>query len=99
MRGPSPDSSRLHHPDATPDRRRPVPRRRKLALVLLAGYLAIPLDLVPDFIPVVGQLDDALIAGLALRYALRGAGRELIAEHWPGPPESLAVVMRVAGGS
>lgn len=78
------------------DRR--VPRRRKLVLALLLAYLATPIDLVPDFIPVAGQLDDALIAGLALRYALRGGGAELIAEHWPGPPESLRVVLRVAYG-
>ncbi len=76
-----------------------VPRRRKLVLGLLVGYLAMPIDLVPDFIPVAGQLDDALVAAAALRYALRGGGAELIAEHWPGPEESLAVVLRLAYGS
>ena len=71
-----------------------VPRRRKLILVLLAGYLAMPIDLVPDFIPVAGQLDDAIVAALALRVVLRGAGPDLVREHWPGPDASLQVVLR-----
>ncbi len=73
-----------------------VPRRRKALLVLLVAYLLSPIDLVPDFIPVAGQLDDALVAGLALRLALRGAPPGLIEELWPGPAESLAVVRRLA---
>lgn len=73
-----------------------VPRRRKVVLVLLIAYLAMPIDLVPDFIPVAGQLDDVIIAGLALRYALRGAQADLLKEHWPGPESSLAVVSRFA---
>ena len=73
-----------------------VPRRRKLLLVALVAYLAMPIDLVPDFIPVAGQLDDVLIAGLALRYALRGAPDVLLREHWPGPESSLHVVQRFA---
>jgi uncharacterized membrane protein YkvA (DUF1232 family) len=71
-----------------------VPRRRKLALVLTLGYLALPFDLVPDFIPVAGQLDDVLVVALVLRSVLRSP--ELLAEHWPGPPESLAVLTRLA---
>jgi uncharacterized membrane protein YkvA (DUF1232 family) len=71
-----------------------VPRRRKALLVLLVAYLAMPVDLVPDFIPVAGQLDDALVAALALRAILRGSGPELVREHWPGPEESLQVVLR-----
>jgi uncharacterized membrane protein YkvA (DUF1232 family) len=71
-----------------------VPRRHKLILVLLVGYLAMPIDLVPDFIPVVGQLDDAIVAGLALRAVLRGSGPDLVREHWPGPEASLRVVLR-----
>lgn len=73
-----------------------VPRRSKLALALLAGYLALPFDLVPDFIPVLGQLDDALVALLVLRVVLRGAGREVVAEQWPGTPEGLATLLRLA---
>jgi uncharacterized membrane protein YkvA (DUF1232 family) len=69
-----------------------VSRGRKLILIALIGYLAMPIDVVPDFIPVAGQLDDAIIAALALRLALRAGGPELLREHWPGPAESLAVV-------
>jgi uncharacterized membrane protein YkvA (DUF1232 family) len=74
-----------------------VPRRRKLVLVPLVAYLALPLDVVPDFIPVAGQLDDAILVALALRWLLRGGGPELVRSHWPGPPESLAVMLRLAG--
>jgi uncharacterized membrane protein YkvA (DUF1232 family) len=75
-----------------------TPRRHKLLLVALAGYLAMPFDLVPDFIPVAGQLDDAIIVAWVLRRVLRSGGRELLAEHWPGPERSLAVVSRIAFG-
>jgi uncharacterized membrane protein YkvA (DUF1232 family) len=74
-----------------------VPRRRKLALVLLVAYLAMPFDLVPDFIPVAGQLDDAIVLALALRLIVRGADRAMLREHWPGPDESLRAVLRLAG--
>lgn len=77
------------------DRR--VPRRSKLALWLTLGYLASPLDLVPDFVPVAGQLDDAIVVGLALRYALRHCEADLLGELWPGPPTSLALLTRVVG--
>jgi uncharacterized membrane protein YkvA (DUF1232 family) len=73
-----------------------VPRSRKLVLLALIAYLLLPLDLVPDFIPIAGQLDDAILAALALRFVLRSAGRPLVAEHWPGPPESLAAILRMA---
>jgi uncharacterized membrane protein YkvA (DUF1232 family) len=74
-----------------------VPRARKLALGLLVAYLLFPLDLIPDFLPVIGQLDDALVAGLALRGLARGAGAPLLREHWPGGPEGLSLVLRLAG--
>lgn len=74
-----------------------VPRRYKLLLFGLIGYLASPIDLVPDFIPIAGQLDDAILVGLVLRLVLRGAGSELVADHWPGPPEGLRFVLRLAG--
>jgi uncharacterized membrane protein YkvA (DUF1232 family) len=71
-----------------------IPRRRKLALVALLGYLASPIDLVPDFIPLVGQLDDVLAVVLVLRFVLRAADDDLLAEHWPGPPQALALLRR-----
>ncbi|HKD33365.1 MAG TPA: DUF1232 domain-containing protein, partial [Gaiellaceae bacterium] len=73
-----------------------VPRRRKLLLAALVGYLALPFDLVPDFIPVAGQLDDVLIVAFVLRRFLRTGGDQLVREHWPGPERSLAVVLRIA---
>jgi uncharacterized membrane protein YkvA (DUF1232 family) len=75
-----------------------VPRRRKLLLVLLVGYLATPFDLVPDFIPVAGQLDDAIFVALVLRAVLRSGGEELLQEHWSGPPRSLELVRRLTFG-
>lgn len=72
-----------------------VPRRHKLLLGVLVVYLASPIDLVPDFIPVAGQLDDAIVVALVLRAVLRAGGPALIAEHWPGPPSSLAVILRL----
>jgi uncharacterized membrane protein YkvA (DUF1232 family) len=74
-----------------------VPRRRKLFLLGLAGYLALPFDLVPDFIPVAGQLDDAIVAALVLRHLIRAGGEPLLRELWPGPEQSLAVLLRLAG--
>ena len=73
-----------------------VPKRRKLLLLGLAGYLALPFDLVPDFIPVVGQLDDAIIVALVLRHFVRAAGEPLIRELWPGPERSLTLILRLA---
>ena len=75
-----------------------VPRRSKLLLAALGAYLALPFDLVPDFIPVAGQLDDAIVAAWVLRRVLRSGDRELLAEHWPGPERSLAVISRIAFG-
>jgi uncharacterized membrane protein YkvA (DUF1232 family) len=74
-----------------------VPRRRKLLLLGLAGYLALPFDLVPDFIPVAGQLDDAIIVALVLRHFVRGGGEPLIRQLWPGPEASLNLLLRIAG--
>jgi uncharacterized membrane protein YkvA (DUF1232 family) len=76
---------------------REVPRRHKLILAALVGYLALPIDLVPDFIPVAGQLDDAVVVALVLRFVLRGTGPTLVRRHWPGPPTSLSPILRLAG--
>jgi uncharacterized membrane protein YkvA (DUF1232 family) len=69
------------------DRRVSRPRRAVLWLVL--AYLAFPIDLVPDFLPVAGQLDDAVLLGLALRVLIRGGSSELVRQAWPGPQASL----------
>jgi uncharacterized membrane protein YkvA (DUF1232 family) len=74
-----------------------VPRRHKLLLMLLIAYLSMPFDLVPDFIPVVGALDDAVIVALVLRIVLRAGAPELVREHWPGPEPSLLLMLRLAG--
>jgi uncharacterized membrane protein YkvA (DUF1232 family) len=74
-----------------------VPRSRRLALAGMVGYLALPFDLVPDFIPVAGQLDDAVLLALVLRGIVRAAGPEVVAEHWPGPAASLRLVLGLAG--
>jgi uncharacterized membrane protein YkvA (DUF1232 family) len=75
-----------------------VPRRRKLLLAALIGYLALPFDLVPDFIPVAGQLDDVIVVSLVLRAVLRSGGPDLLREHWPGPAASLNALIRLAYG-
>src|SRR4051794_20600524 len=74
-----------------------VSRRTKIALVLLGGYLALPFDLVPDFIPVAGQLDDAILVVLAFRALLRDVGPAVVRELWPGPAEPLGALLRLAG--
>ena len=73
-----------------------VPRRGKVALWLVLPYLALPFDLIPDFIPVLGQLDDALVVLLALRYVVRVAGRDVVAELWPGSERGLRAVLALA---
>ena len=74
-------------------RDRRVPARRRLLLAGLLAYLVMPFDLVPDFIPVAGQLDDAILVVLALRGLLRAAGPELLREHWRGPERSLDALL------
>jgi uncharacterized membrane protein YkvA (DUF1232 family) len=73
-----------------------VPRRRKLLLIGLVAYLSLPFDLVPDFIPVAGQLDDAIVVALVLRHFLSAGGESMIRELWPGPEQSLALILRLA---
>jgi uncharacterized membrane protein YkvA (DUF1232 family) len=78
-------------------RDRRVSRPRRAVLFLVLGYLVLPIDLVPDFLPGIGQLDDAVLLGLALRLVVHGGGSELVHAAWPGPPASLQVVLRAAG--
>lgn len=73
-----------------------VPRRRRLLLAGLVVYLALPIDLVPDFIPVAGHLDDAMLVTLVLRRLVREHADRVVL-HWPGPASSLALLLRIAG--
>jgi uncharacterized membrane protein YkvA (DUF1232 family) len=69
----------------------------RIVLALLLGYLLSPIDLIPDFVPVLGYADDAIIAMIAIRSAVRHAGADRLARHWPGTPEGLTVLTRLAG--
>lgn len=71
---------------------------RKALLVAVIAYLALPIDLVPDFIPIAGQIDDAIVVALALRTLLRARGESLLLRHWPGPERSLQLMRRLAYG-
>jgi uncharacterized membrane protein YkvA (DUF1232 family) len=73
-----------------------VPRRAKAALVLGAIYLAMPIDLVPDFIPIAGQVDDAIVAAAVLRFVLGSTERSVLYEHWRGDPRTLDRVLALA---
>jgi uncharacterized membrane protein YkvA (DUF1232 family) len=74
-----------------------LPRGVRVRMALLTGYLVMPVDLVPDFIPVVGYADDALIVIWALRSITRSAGRDALDRHWPGTPEGLRALKLLAG--
>jgi len=73
-----------------------LPRRYRAIVVAMVVYLALPFDLIPDFIPVAGQFDDAIVVVLTLRAILRGGGLEMIEEHWPGPRSSLSFILKLA---
>lgn len=72
-----------------------LPRGVRVRLWLLLGYLALPIDLVPDFIPVLGYADDAIVVALVLRSVVRRAGTDAVTRHWPGTPEGLAALQRL----
>jgi uncharacterized membrane protein YkvA (DUF1232 family) len=74
-----------------------VPRRAKVALAIAAVWLASPIDLIPEFIPIAGPLDDAIVAALVLRYVLRSTDRSVIQEHWHGEPRMLARLLALTG--
>lgn len=76
---------------------RTLPRSLRWRLVALLAYLALPIDLVPDVIPVAGYADDVLLVAWVLRSVVRAAGPEALDRHWPGTPAGLAVVRRLAG--
>jgi uncharacterized membrane protein YkvA (DUF1232 family) len=74
-----------------------LPRGVRVRLWLLLAYLLMPIDLVPDFVPVLGYADDAVVVALALRSVVRRAGAEALTRQWPGDPAGLEVVSRLAG--
>ena len=74
-----------------------LPRSSRVVLGLLVGYLAFPIDLVPDFLPVIGYADDAIVVALALRRVVRVAGAGAVERHWRGSDAGLAIVRRLAG--
>jgi uncharacterized membrane protein YkvA (DUF1232 family) len=88
-----PDVVRLTHRLA---RDPEVPRSLRIWLWLLLAYLVSPIDLVPDFIPVIGYADDAIVVALVLRAVVRRAGHDAVTRHWPGSVDGLAAVERLA---
>ena len=74
-----------------------LPKGVRVRMALLTGYLLMPIDLVPDFIPVVGYADDALIAIWALRSIAKTAGTDALDRHWPGSPDGLKALKTIAG--
>jgi uncharacterized membrane protein YkvA (DUF1232 family) len=84
-----PDVVRLLHRLATD---RSLPRGIRVRIWLLLGYLAMPIDLVPDFLPVIGYADDVVVTAMMLRTIVRRAGSEPLRRHWPGTDEGLAML-------
>jgi uncharacterized membrane protein YkvA (DUF1232 family) len=74
-----------------------LPRGVRVRLWLLLAYLAIPIDVIPDFIPVLGYADDAIIVIAVLRSVVRRAGLEALHRHWPGTDDGLGAVIRLCG--
>ena len=72
-----------------------LPRGVRIRLWCLLAYLVSPIDLVPDFIPVVGYADDAIIMSLVLRSVIKRAGVDAVRAHWPGTPDGLATLSRL----
>jgi uncharacterized membrane protein YkvA (DUF1232 family) len=74
-----------------------LPAGLRIRLALLLAYLLSPIDLVPDFVPVIGYADDAIIVALVLRSVIAHAGQDALHRHWPGSPEGLQLILRLAG--
>ncbi|WP_127501197.1 YkvA family protein [Actinoplanes solisilvae] len=74
-----------------------LPHGVRLRLGLLLAYLAMPFDLIPDFIPVLGYADDAIIIAAVLRSVVRRAGLDAVRRHWPGSDDGFVVLRRLAG--
>ena len=80
-------------------RDRSLPGGVRVRLWLLLGYLALPIDLVPDVIPVLGYADDAILVALVLRTVVRRAGVPALERHWPGTPDGLAALLSLCGAT
>jgi uncharacterized membrane protein YkvA (DUF1232 family) len=78
---------------------RSTPLDVRLVLVGLVLWIVSPIDLIPEFIPVLGPLDDVIVAVIAVRYVRRRVGLETLRSRWPGSPAGFALVARVLGGS
>jgi uncharacterized membrane protein YkvA (DUF1232 family) len=74
-----------------------LPRGARVRLWVLLGYLAMPVDVIPDFVPVIGYADDAIVVIATLRSVVRLAGPEAVARHWPGTPDGRATLARLTG--
>lgn len=74
-----------------------LPRRSKMVLGAILGYIVVPIDVVPDFVPVLGQVDDLLLLAYGVRYIIEVAGAEIVLEHWDGSQDVLQLVETVAG--
>ncbi|WP_144672083.1 YkvA family protein [Arthrobacter sp. U41] len=69
----------------------------RIRLALLLVYLLSPIDIVPDFVPVLGYADDVIIVALVLRSVIARAGEDAVRRHWPGTPDGLQLILRLAG--
>ena len=74
-----------------------VPRGSKALLLVGAVWLVSPIDLIPEFLPGIGGIDDAVVAALILRHLVRRAGAEVVRDHWKGDPKTIGLILRVAG--
>jgi uncharacterized membrane protein YkvA (DUF1232 family) len=71
-----------------------VPRGAKVAVLIAALWVASPIDLIPEFLPVIGPLDDVIVVVLAFRYVARRVPRDVLLEAWPGEPR---LILRLSG--
>lgn len=76
---------------------RNLPRGARIRLWLLLAYLALPIDLVPDFVPVLGHADDVIVVVAVLRGVVRRAGLAAVRRHWPGTDDGFAALCRLSG--
>jgi uncharacterized membrane protein YkvA (DUF1232 family) len=78
-------------------RDRSIPLRIRARILIAVAYNAQPINLIPDFVPVIGFADNVIVTAWALRSTVRGVGREVVADNWSGSPAGLVMVFRLAG--